>query len=144
MIMFTSEKAAEIMNNQQPIDIIIVERVKENLAKKGVVLAQSSDLDRMLISRGQEAVTYSDGTMVMHTKVSASGFYEELLHYGQIKNGRAIYGNRQNELILEIEAKEKLIKNQKAYKITDYEVEILKNVLNEYKTEWGTLQKGGA
>jgi len=44
---------------------------------------------------------------------------------------------------MEIEAKERLIKYQKAYKITDYEIGILKEVLNEYITELENLRKGG-
>ena len=131
--MFISEKAAEIMNNQQPMDTIVVKRVKKVLAEKGVVLEQSAELDKWLISKGAEAITFSNGDIIMHTNVSASGFYEELIHYGQLKNGRAILENEKNNLLLEIEAKERLLKYQKAYKITDYEIEVLTNVLNNYK-----------
>ena len=41
--------------------------------------------------------------------------------------------------MLEIEAKEKLIKYQKAYKITDYEIEVISDVLETYKTALGNL-----
>ena len=71
--------------------------------------------------------------------VSASGFYEELIHYGQLKSGRAVEGNAENQLLMEIEAQERLIKYQKAYKITDYEVEILKDNLNDYNIKLENL-----
>ena len=84
-VMFDSEKAAEILDKQEPISQDIISRVKNNLAEKGVILDQSAEIDNYLLFTGKEAATYSDGTMIMHTNVSASGFYEELIHYGQLK-----------------------------------------------------------
>jgi len=81
--MFNSEKAAEIINSQRSMDTSVIKRVKNNLAQKGVILDQSNDIDDYLILQGKEAATYSDGTMIMHTKVSASGFYEELYTTGR-------------------------------------------------------------
>jgi len=129
----SSERAAEIINKQKPIDKAVVKRVKRSLADRGVVLEQSREIDEWLISKGAEAVTFSDGTICMHTNVSASGFFEELIHYGQIKNGLSVVGDVENNLILEIAAKERLIKNQKAYQITDYEIEVLTDILLQYK-----------
>ena len=134
-----SEKYAEIINKQKQMDKEIIERTRRSLANKGVVLYQSVDIDRMLMSRGAEALTFSDGTIVMHTKVSASGFYEELIHYGQIKANRTIEDDKRNNLLLEIEAKERLIKYRQAYQITDYEVEILTEVLKKYKIDLEAL-----
>ena len=141
---FATEKSEEIIRNQKPMDTKTISRVKNALSKKGIVLEQSADFDKYLIRSGKEAVIFSDGMIVMHTKVSASGFYEELIHYGQIKNGRAIYGDEKNMLLMEIEAKERLIRYQKAYKITDYEVDVLQNTLNSYKIQLEELSRGGA
>ena len=132
-MLFDSEKAREIIESQTPMDDARVHRVRECLASKGIVLEQSVELDQYLISNGKEAITFSDGTMVMHTKVSASGFYEELIHYGQIRSGRVKHGDEGNRLMLEIEAQERLLKCQKAYKITEYEVGVLTENLNQYK-----------
>ena len=139
-MMLNSEKAVEIINNQQPMDEKVVNRVKTALLKKGDVLDQSPELDKMLINYGKEAVTYSEGTIIMHTKVSASGFFEELIHYGQIKSGRAKENDIKNYYQLEIEAKEKLIKHKKAYKINEYEVDILTDILNKYRIELKNYQ----
>jgi hypothetical protein len=141
--MFNSEKAVEIINKQNPMDTAVIERVKYNLAEKGIILDQSKDIDNYLISQGKEAATYSDGTIIAHTKVSASGFYEELIHYGQIKSGRTVINDESNNYLMEIEAKERLIKYQKAYKIADYEIDILKEVLNEYTIKLENLKRGG-
>ena len=140
---FHSEKAKEIILRQKQMDTGIVQRVKASLSKKGIILEQSEEWDTYLVSQGMEATTFSDGTMVLHTKVSASGFFEELIHYGQIKSGRATYGNEENMLMLEIEAKERLINNKLAYGITEYEIEVLTDVLNQYRRKLENIRKGG-
>jgi len=142
--MLNSEKAREIINKQQPVSQDIINRVKNNLAQKGVILSQSAELDEYLISQGKEAITFSDGqTIIMHTKASASGFYEEMIHLGQIKKGRAVENDKKNNILLEIEAKERLIKYQKAYKITDYEISNINEALNHYKVLLNNLRNGG-
>ena len=141
--MLNSEKAAEIISTQKPMDKSVINRVKKTLASKGVKIEQSAELDKYLILAGKEAVVYSDNTIVMHTGVSASGFFEELIHYGQLKSGRAVYGDNINTVLLEIEAQERLIKYKKAYKITDEEIAILKSNLNEYKILLEKLQGEG-
>ena len=71
-----------------------------------------------------------------------SRVYEELIHYGQINSGRAIPGNRINNLLLEIEAKERLINNRRAYNITDFEIDVLSDVLSAYRLELNSLTGG--
>ena len=129
-----TEKAIEIINKQIPMDKEVIKRVKQSLVKKGVELLQSEELDIWLVSKGAEAVTFSSGTLIiMHTNVSASGFFEELIHYGQVINGKTKDGDNENILLMEIDAKERLIKCRKPYKITDYEMGILTESLDWYK-----------
>ena len=136
-----SEKAADIIKKQVPVNKEVITRVKRSLAEKGITLEQSAEIDSWLISKGAEAVTFSNGMMLMHTEVSASGLFEELIHYGQLIGGRVIEGDVENNLLLEIEAKERLLKNRKAYRITDYEVEILTDILNNYKAQLDDIRK---
>jgi len=142
--MLNSEKAIEIINTQVPMDTAVIKRVKNNLAKKGVLLEQSEEIDKNLIKRSREAVVYAPGNIIlMHTKVSASGFYEELIHYGQIKSGKFDIYSPIDVVKMEIEAQKKLIKYKKAYKITDYEIEVLKNNLKWYVNKLKELENGG-
>ena len=76
----------------------------------------------------------------LHTRVSASGFFEELIHYGQVMSGRAISGDEENTLLMEIEAQERLIKHQSAYGILDYEIDVLKSNLSHYRNQLGILR----
>jgi len=143
-MMLKSEKAREIINKQKLMDIAVIKRVKEALAKKGVILDQSEEWDRFLLQRNAEAVTLAPGdVIIMHTKVSASGFYEEIIHYGQLKRGNVNTESKMDVIIKEIEAQEKLINYQKAYKITDYEIEILKDNLKNYKIKLEIIMNGG-
>jgi len=142
--MLNSEKAAEIINNQPPISQNIVNRVKNRLAEKGADLMQSEELDNYLMLRGVEAVTLAPGNVIiMHTKVSASGFYEELIHYGQFKRGDVNINSKMDVIKKEIEAQKKLIKYQRAYKITDYEIKVLTNNLEKYIIDLEILMNGG-
>ena len=144
---FHSQKSLEILAKQKPMeDLETIARVKENLEKKGIYIVQDEEGDRYVESQGYEAVVLYQGddelTIVMHTNISASGFYEELIHIGQIQSGRAIPYDKENEIEMEIEAKERLIKNKDAYKITDYEVEVLTAHLNSYKIQLDELRMG--
>ena len=139
-----SEKSKEIINNQQPMDKSIIERVRVNLAERGVIIEQSEMMDKFLIQRGAEAATLAPGDLIiLHTKVSASGFYEELIHYGQFRRGNIDISSKSDIIKNEIEAQERLIKYQKAYKITDYEIEVLKNNLGIYKAKLEMIMNGG-
>ena len=139
-----SEKVTEIINNQVPMNKTVIKRVKQSLLKKGVIIEQSEELDKWLVSKGAEAITFSSGTIIiMHTKVSASGFFEELIHYGQICKGLTIDGDKENNILMEIAAKERLIKNRRAYKITDYEIDLLTDSISWYKIQLDEIRKGG-
>jgi len=142
-MIFNSEKAREIIENQVPMDVETVNRVREALARKDITLAQSDEIDEYLIRSGREASTFTDGTIIMHSRVSASGFFEELIHYGQIRNGKVIPGDEMNRLLMEIEAQERLIRNQRVYRITDYEIGILSHNLEIYQDELAVLLKRG-
>jgi len=47
-------------------------------------------------------------------------------------------------LLLEIDAQERLYKHQKAYKITDYEIEVIKNSLKMYEAKLEKIREEGA
>jgi len=74
----------------------------------------------------------SKGVIIFHSKVSASGMFEEVIHTSQIR----LYGYeycKKNYELLEIEAKTKLLKNKKIYKITDFEENIIKESIKDYE-----------
>ena len=144
MTNFNSEKSLEILSKQKPMDPEVIARVKANLEKKGIPLVQSEEMDRYLLSRGSEGVTfYGEPLIVLHTNASASGFYEELIHLGQILDGRAKENDEENKIMLEIDAKQRLIKYRRAYGLTDFEVEITTESLNDNLEKLDDLRRVG-
>ena len=144
MISLSSEKSAEIIARQKPMRVEVIERVRANLENKGISLVQSEEINGFLLSRGSEGVTfYGEPVICLHTNASASGFFEELIHLGQILDGRVKENDDENRLLLEIEAKQRLLMNRRAYGITDFEVEVITKSLNGTLAELDNFRKAG-
>lgn len=126
-----SEKSEEILEKQKLVNAVLLEKVVKNLKKQNVTVWMDKEADRFLNSRGAEATTMYPNVIVFHSKLSASGMYEELIHLAQIRKL-----GRQPKTIetikMEIEAKEKLLRNSKVYDITEYEQEITKKSIGYY------------
>ena len=58
MKILNSLKAQEIVAKQKPMDVEVIKRVKANLEKKGIYVEQSEDINRYLLSRGSEGITF--------------------------------------------------------------------------------------
>lgn len=87
--------------------------------------------------RGTEALTIQTDKEILilyHSKLSASGMFEEIIHSAQVRK----YGEKKAREMyhqLEVEAKEKLLKNAKAYGITEYEKEVIQQMLDYHKSK---------
>ena len=69
--------------------------------------------------------------------------FEELIHATQYRNGEND-GSYVSRLNCEIKAQKKLLRNNKAYKLTEAEVEQTKIVLQQYESELKAYnEKGG-
>jgi len=69
--------------------------------------------------------------------------FEELIHATQYRNGEND-GSYVSRLNCEIKAQKKLLRNNKAYKLTETEVEQTKIVLQQYESELKAYnEKGG-
>lgn len=135
--MFNSEKSADVLNKQPKVKPELLDRVIKNLNKQGYSVNKGEDVDRYLDTYGKEAVIFSSGDILFHSKLSTSGMYEEVIHLAQMRR----YGyeeSRKMYVPLEIEAKTKILKNYKKYGISDFEVEVVKDSLLYYKK----LQEG--
>ena len=117
--------------------------MKRNLEKQGVSIIQDADGDAYLKGMAAEAITLSDGSAVIFQSgrtPSASAVFEETIHvtqirkYGQTKSTGDVKGSIEY-LNREIEANEKLLKYQKAYNLTEKDVESVKENLERYYNE---------
>ncbi len=133
---FTKVKVEDI----PPMDEKKFNTIKGNLEKQGVAVIQDADGDDYLRYMGAEAMTLSDGSAVIFQSgrtPSASATYEEVIHIAQIRKKGVIESSGDIQgtieyLNREIEANEKLIRNQKAYKLTNKDVESVQENLDAY------------
>lgn len=97
--------------------------------------------DAYLKSKKAEAITYDEKTILLKQKPGRAAVFEELIHATQYRQGKND-GSYYKRLLCEIEAQEKLIKYQKAYKLTHAEVKQTEKALKSYRKELEHLLKG--
>jgi len=119
-IIETSLRRSSSRNDIIPMDEAKYVRIKKSFEKRGGMIASSPEIDNHLDNIGAEASTMDAKTiLVRHNYIpSASAMFEELIHTAQYRTGRA---TGSNWIEMEIEAKRKLIKNQKNYDIPSLE-----------------------
>lgn len=125
----------------EPMDSARRDRMIDGLKRAGADVVYGDEAEDYLnwagANRGQyiEAATLGN-QMFFRTNPSASAVYEEAIHFAQAKRGPLGSGNMYE---LELEAAEKLIRNRKAYGITD--AEHAQNIKN--RDYYKALLKGG-
>lgn len=97
--------------------------------------------DAYLKSKSAEAITYDAKTILLKQKPGRAAVFEELIHATQYRQGKND-GSYKQRLLCEIEAQKKLIKYQKAYKLTQAEVKQTEQALKSYRKELEDLLKG--
>ena len=101
----------------------------------------SDATDAYLKSKKAEAITYNEKTILLRQKPGKAAVFEELIHATQYRNGEND-GSYESCLKCEIKAQEKLLKNQKAYRLTNKEVRQTEKALKSYQQELKDYQKG--
>lgn len=91
----------------------------------------SDEIDEHLKNNNSNDATFNGNTIIFSSDVDRATVFEELIHLGQHKNTDFELGI--NDLDIEIEAAEKLLKNAKAYKLSEAEIEQTKINLIHYK-----------
>jgi RHS repeat-associated protein len=101
-----------------PMDAGRFARMKAAFERAGGVIDQSDEAVRYLDSRGAEALTFNSTTILLRPNPSASAVFEEFIHVGQFRKGLA---DSSSVTALEIDAAERLMRNQRAWGITPSE-----------------------
>ena len=125
-------KRKEYKNLRIPMNENEFNKAKIVFEQNGGKMESSVELDKYLDLKGANAITLNENLIIFRhgSPPTASEFYEELIHTYQFKQGRVSTGMT---VELEIEAKEKLIINQKKYGIPNHENEQTKKQLNDLK-----------
>ncbi len=118
-------------------------RICKSLKTHGVVVWMGDDADRICDLQGVEAFTLNENTIVFKKNPSRSVVFEELIHLWQFANNKCD-GSRISRIKCEIEAKEKVLKYAKAYRLTKLDIAITKEVLQSDYMDLRNYYEGGA
>ena len=97
-------------------------------------IQMDDETDKYLESKHSEGITYNSKTILLKQNPGRAAVFEELIHSAQYRDGKndSSYVSR---VKCEIEAQKKLLKNAKAYKLTDAEIYQTREALKGYEQE---------
>lgn len=118
-------------------------RIEKSFKSQGGLIQYNDETDIYLKSKNAEAITYNEKTILIKQNPGRASVYEELIHATQYRNGEND-GSYVSRLNCEIEAQRKLLRNSKAYKLTEAEIKQTKSALQQYENELKAYyEKGG-
>lgn len=118
-----------------------LQKIVKAFKRNGGIMQMNDATDAYLRSKKAEAITYDAKTILLKQRPGRAAVFEELIHATQYRQGKND-GSYKQRLLCEIEAQEKLIKYQKAYKLTPAEVKQTEQALKSYRKELEDLLKG--
>lgn len=136
----SENKMDALMRKEKPVGYIPpmpkaqLHRIVKAFKAHGGIIQMDDATDSYLESKNAEAITYGSHTILLRQKPTRASVFEELIHSTQYRNGEND-GSYESRLKCEIAAQKKLLKNQKAYKLTDSEVFQTKKALESYEKE---------
>jgi hypothetical protein len=111
-----------------------LQKIVKAFRRQGGLIQMSDSTDAYLDYKKAEAITYDAKTILMRQRPGRAAVFEELIHAAQYREGRND-GTYKSRLQCEIEAQEKLLRNQKAYQLTQPEIRQTKRALSSYQKE---------
>lgn len=141
IINYTKPLRVGNVNYTVPIDKKELEKHLKACARQGIIIQQGLETDRYLRKRNAEGITLNEDTSLLMRRPTRSSVFEETIHRAQYRKGK-MDGSTEKWLICEIEAQKKLIKYQKAYKISDAETAQTKYALKQYRAMLEEYYKG--
>jgi hypothetical protein len=123
--------------------------MKAAFEKNGGSILQNADVDAYLLWRAKNlgasnigGVTRNAKMIDLPTNATRTAVFEEFIHTAQFRTGRfdrAIerFGNIEAVRLMEIEAAEKLIQNQRAWKLPQGEIDEVVKRLDQMRTQGG-------
>lgn len=111
-----------------------LQKIVKSFKKQGGIIQMDKPTDEYLDYKKAEAITYDAKTILMRQRPGRAAVFEELIHATQYREGRND-GTYKSRLQCEIEAQEKLLRNQKAYRLTQPEIRQTKRALRSYQEE---------
>ena len=135
--MYRKKKAQAI----EPMPKKQLQKIVKAFRRNGGVMQMDDITDAYLNNKHAEAITYNEKTILLKQKPGRAAVFEELIHATQFHKGEND-GSYESRLLCEIAAQEKLLRYQKAYKLTQEEVKQTESALKAYQMELDTWRKG--
>lgn len=124
----------------EPMPTSQFRKIEKAFNRQGGIFVMGEEADKILDLQEAEASTFNEKTILFRKRPSRAAVYEELIHTAQYRDGKCD-GSRESRLKNEIEAKEKLIRYSKIYKLTNVEIKNTKQMLKVCKDELARLRK---
>ena len=109
-------------------------RIEKAFKRNGGIIQRDATTDVYLQKKQSEAITIDAKTILLMQKPGRASVFEELIHATQYRLGEN-NGSLLSRIQCEIAAQEKLLKNAKAYKLTEKEVLQTRKALEAYKRD---------
>lgn len=111
-----------------------LKKIVKAFRKNGGIIQMNTDTDGYLEYKKAEAITYDAKTILLRQNPGRAAVFEELIHAAQFRKGMND-GSLRSRIICEIEAQNKLLRNAKAYKLTDAEIRQTRSALKAYEKQ---------
>ena len=111
-----------------------LQKIVKAFRKNGGIIQMNTDTDGYLEYKKAEAITYDAKTILLRQNPGRAAVFEELIHAAQFRKGMND-GSLRSRIICEIEAQNKLLRNAKAYKLTDAEIRQTRSALKAYEKQ---------
>ncbi len=111
-----------------------LQRIVKGFKRQGGVIQMDVATDKYLESKMAEAITLNESTILLRQRPNRASVFEELIHATQFRKGLND-GSRISRLENEIAAQRMLLKNSRAYKLTEIEIKQTESALASYIKE---------
>lgn len=128
--MYRKKKSQSI----EPMPKRQLQKIVKAFRKNGGIIQMNDITDAYLESKHAEAITYNGKTILLRQRPGRAAVFEELIHATQFRKGEND-GSYESRLLCEIVAQEKLLRYQKAYKLTTEEIKQTESALKAYQKE---------
>lgn len=114
-------------------------KIERAFKRMGGVILCNEEVDNFLGQQQAEGATLDGMTVLLVQNPGRAAVFEEMIHAAQYRRGEND-GSHLSRILNEIDAQKKLLRNAKAYKLTQNEIEQTRRALVSYETELENLK----
>lgn len=124
----------KVTDRIEPMPKKQLQKIVKAFRKNGGIIQMNAETDSYLEYKKTEAITYDAKTILLKQNPGRAAVFEELIHTAQFRKGMN-NGSLRSRIICEIDAQYKLLRNAKAYKLTETEIKQTQFALKAYEKQ---------